>query len=410
MNFETAAVHAGSIKDSTGATHAPVYQSASFAYEKAGEIESVFQGKKFGYVYSRISNPTVTAFELRMNALEGGIGAIATSSGMSAIATTAFTLAENGSEIVASKSLFGGTYLFFKEIMESSGVKVIYADFNSVDDIEKSISERTRFLFLESISNPKLEIYDLKKISETARKYNLPLVVDNTVTTPYLWRAKDLGADIIIHSATKYITGNGTAVGGVLIDTGNYKWNSHPSTKIKSQLGKAGPFAFIAAARSKVYQHLGFAPAPQNVFFHQLGLETLALRMERHCSNALKLAEFFKEQPGIKSVNYPGLNDNRYRQTGLRQFGDRYGGLLTVELDCREKCFDLIDNLKYAKNLANIGDTKTLIIHPESTIYSNCGDDEKSNAGVNSRLLRISVGIEYINDIIEDFSSALEKI
>ncbi len=281
---------------------------------------------------------------------------------------------------------------------------------NSLDEIEKSINDKTCLIFLESISNPKLEIYDLKKVSDLGHKYNLPVVTDNTLTTPYLWRAKEYGADVIIHSATKFITGNGTAIGGILIDTGNYNWGLHPSPKIKSFVEKAGSLAFIAAARSKVYQNFGFTPAPQNVFFHLLGLETLALRMEKHCLNALKLAEFFLKHPKIKSVNYPGLKDYRYYQLAKNQFKNRFGGLITIELNTKEDCFRLIDNLKYTKNSANLGDCRTLIIHPESTIYSNCSHEEKDNAGVTPYLVRISVGIENIEDINEDFSNALDKI
>lgn len=411
VKFETRALHTGIIPtDKTGATMPPIYQTAAFAYTSAAEIEDVFRGKKFGYVYTRITNPTITSFELRMNELENGVGALATSSGMAAIAVVAFTLAEAGSEILASRSLFGGTYHFFSDILESAGIAVRYADFTSVDELENKINDKTRFLFLESISNPKLEIYDVRKISTIARKHHIPLVVDNTIATPYLWCAKDFGADIVIHSATKYITGNGTAVGGILVDTGNYKWENHASPKVKEFIAKAGPFSFLAAARSKVYQNFGFTPSPQNAFLHLVGLETLALRMEKHCKNAQHLAEFFAIHKKVKTVNYPGLKDNPFHETGKNLFGNRYSGILTIELASKEECFRLIDNVRYAKNLANIGDTRTLIIHPDSTIYSNCSEEEKRNAGVTEKLLRISVGIEHFEDILEDFSHAFEKI
>ncbi len=411
MEFETKAIHTGFVKEEKfGATFVPIYESASFAYDKAEDLYEVFDGKKFGYIYSRISNPTVTAFELRMNALEEGIGAIATSSGMSAIATAVFTLTENGDEIISSDSLFGGTYLFFNEIMNKYGVKINYVNINDIHYWKKLINQKTKLIFLESISNPKLEIPDLKIISDTAKEFNIPVVVDNTVSSPYLWRAKYFGADIIIHSATKYITGNGTAIGGILIDTGNYNWKKSSIEKIRDMSLKAGNFAFLAIARSKIYQNAGFALSPFNAFLHLIGIETLPLRMEKHCENALKLAQVLQTNIKISLVNYPGLNNNLFYEIGKKQFNNKFSGLLTFFLNSKEECFKFINNLKLAKNLANIGDTRTLVIHPDSTIYINCTPEEKRLAGVNEKMIRVSVGLENINDIIEDFNQSLEKI
>jgi O-acetylhomoserine (thiol)-lyase len=412
LEFETKAIHSGIEKgNNTGsATSVPLYQSAAFSFNTAEELQEVFEGKRFGYVYSRISNPTTTAFELRLNALEEGLGAVATASGMAAIATVIFALTEQGDEIISSESLFGGTYLFFNEVIKKYGVKINYVDLNNLDSLKRAINNKTKLIFLESLSNPKLEIPNLKLISEIANENNIPVVVDNTLTTPYLWRSKYFGADIIVHSATKYITGNGTAIGGILVDTGNYNWKNSSVNTIKELSKKAGNLAFLSVARSKIYQNIGFTPAPFNVFLHILGLETLQLRMEKHCSNALDLSGHLKQHKKVTGVNYPGLKENKFYSVGKEQFGNKFSGLLTFSLESKQACFKFINNLKLAKNLANLGDTRTLVIHPDSTIYLNCTEEEKRLAGVHENLIRVSVGIENIKDIIDDFNQSLEKI
>lgn len=412
MEFETKAIHSGLDKgNNTGAaTSVPLYLSAAFSFNTAEELSEVFEGKRFGYVYSRISNPTITAFELRLNALEEGLGAVATASGMAAIATVIFALTEQDDEIISSESLFGGTYLFFNEVIKKYGVKIKYADLNDLDSLKRAITNKTKLIFLESLSNPKLEIPNLKLISVIAKENNIPVVVDNTLTTPYLWRSKYYGADIIVHSATKYITGNGTAIGGILVDTGNYNWKNSPVNKINEMSKKAGNLAFLSVARSKIYQNIGFTPSPFNVFLHILGLETLQLRMEKHCSNAIDLAGHLKQHKKVTSVNYPGLKENKFYSIGKEQFGNKFSGLLTFSLESKHDCFKFINNLKLVKNLANLGDARTLVIHPASTIYLNCTEEEKKLAGVHENLIRVSVGIENINDIIDDFNQSLEKI
>ncbi|MFA3783527.1 O-acetylhomoserine aminocarboxypropyltransferase/cysteine synthase family protein [Melioribacteraceae bacterium 4301-Me] len=412
MDFETKAIHIGLNQENKfgSATSVPLYQTAAFSFNTAEELQEVFEGKRFGYVYTRISNPTITAFELRINSLEEGIGAIATASGMAAIASVIFALTEQGDEIISSESLFGGTYLFFNEVVSKYGVKINYVDLNNIDSLKKLINNKTRLIFLESISNPKLEIPNLKLISNVAKEHNIPVVVDNTLTTPYLWCSKYFGADIIVHSATKYITGNGTAIGGVLIDTGNYNWKDSSVNKIKEQSKKTGNLAFLSVVRSKIYQNIGFSPSPFNVFLHLLGLETLHLRMEKHCSNALALSEYLKNHKKVVDVNYPGLKGNKFHLVGKEQFNNKFSGLLTFSLESKQACFNFINNLKLVKNLANLGDTRTLVIHPDSTIYINCTQEEKKSAGVSDNMIRVSVGLESINDIIEDFSQSLEKI
>ncbi len=411
MKFETRAIHTGTDTVRTGCSTVPsINQNVSYHYESPEEFQEVFAGCRPGYVYSRIANPTVTAFEQRMTALEEGLGAIATSSGMAAITTVILTLAENNGEVLASKSLFGGTYLLFNEVLRQCGITVRYVDVKNVEEVKTSVSERTACLFIESISNPKLEVADVLSLSNIMTSFNIPIVIDNTVSTPYLWKAKEFGADIIVHSATKYITGNATAVGGVLVDTGKFNWSTNKSGKIKEAYEKYGPFAFLSVARSKVYQNIGVAASPMNAFFHLLGLETLGLRMERHCSNAVGLALYLSTHPKVKKINYAGLKDHPSYPFVIKQFNGKASGLLTFELGSKDDCFKVIKNLSLAKNVANIGEVRTLIIHPDSTIYCRCSDTEKSMAGVNPQLIRVSVGIEDLSDIVEDFEKALQSL
>lgn len=410
--FETKAIHSGiNPARHLGATSVPIYETSSFAYDTAQELADVFEGKMQGHVYSRISNPTVSAFEERMNSLENGTGAIATSSGMAAIATILFSLTSQGDEIVTSRSLFGGTFLLFSKIFEKYGIRFVFVDPLDPEELQSAFSDRTRAVFLETIGNPKLDVPDIGLVSDLAEKYDVPLVVDSTLTTPYLLKAKEFGVSLVLHSTTKYITGTGSTIGGVIVDLGNFDWSSCKSGSIRTTAGKVrGGLAFLAVARKEVLQNTGCCLSPFNAYLHSIGLETLALRMERHCSNALELAEFLSEHPGVPAVNYPGLRDNRCFATAEKQFGGRFGGLLTFRLGSREKCFRLIDSLKIAKNLANLGDAKTLIIHPASTIFCDCTDEEMNQAGVSEDLIRVSVGIEATNDIIRDFDQALKEV
>lgn len=406
----TKALHTG-LNSEKGASVTPIYQTAAYIYDTAESLSGVFDGKEAGHVYSRISNPTVLSFEQKMNALEGGVGAVATSSGMSAISACIFCLTKSGDEIISSKSLFGGTLDFFNKIIMKYGVKVNYVNTCDISAYKKTITDKTKLIFLESIGNPKLDIPDIKKISEIADKRNIPLIVDSTFASPYLFNAKKAGASIVIHSATKYLTGNGTTIGGIIIDTGNFGWNKFVSDEFNEIAKKVHrKFIFLAAIRMNINQNVGVCMSPFNAFIHNLGLETLALRMERHCTNALKLAEFFNQHPKILKVNYPGLKDNIYHETAKKMFNGKYSGMLTIELESREKSYRLIDSLMLVKNMANIGDAKTLIIHPASTIYHSFSEYELSEVGINERLLRISAGIEETEDLIRDFSAALNKI
>ena len=411
MNFETKAIHAGAVPDrSTGAAALPLYESAAFAYPTAKMLESVFAGKEFGYVYSRIANPTVTAFEQKMTALENGLGSLAVSSGMAAIATTIFVLAGPGDEIVASKSLFGGTLSLLNGRVKRQGIRTEYVDSTNIAAYESAITEHTRLIFVETIGNPKLDVPDIAAIAKIARTRNIPLVVDGTLSTPYLFRAKDADAALVVHSATKYITGNGTAIGGVIVDCGTYDWSKSPSSVIRTVAEKAGAAAFLAVARKEIVTNTGNCLAPLNAFLHHLGLETLSLRMRCHCENAKAFANHLLNHPKVTSVNYPGLSSNPDHKVAVRQFNGLFGGVVTITLGSPDAARACIDNLRLAKNLANIGDAKTLVIHPASTIYRDVPADEMRKAGVSDDMIRVSVGIESIDDIIVDFDAALVKV
>lgn len=411
-DFETIAIHSGcDPSQHQGATSIPIYETASFAYNTAEELADVFDGKKFGHIYSRISNPTVNAFEQKMKALEGGVGAIAASSGMAAISTVIFSLCGQGDEIVSSSSLFGGTLLLFNKIFQKYGVRIRYVNPIDTKAFQDALSPKTRLIFVETIGNPKLDVPDIEQIASLATEHNVPLIVDSTLTTPYLFQPKESGASIVVHSSTKYITGNGSTIGGVLVDLGTFDWKMHGTSEIRQMAKQYGSeLAFLSLARRQVLQNIGGCLSPFNAYLHCLGLETLALRMEKHCSNAMALAEFLKAHAKVIQVSYPGLKDSDQFDTANQQFRGRFGALLTFQLGSQKRCFQLIDHLQLVKNLANLGDAKTLIIHPASTIYHDCSQEEMAGAGVCEEMLRVSLGIENIDDIIEDFDQALREV
>jgi O-acetylhomoserine (thiol)-lyase len=407
--FETKAIHVGEgISTEWGATQTPLYQSAAFAHPGLEEIEEVFAGRRGGYLYSRIANPTVSVFEQRMAALEGGVGALASASGMAAIATVAFTLTRQGDSIVAGSSLFGGTLGLFDRVFGRYGVETRYVSPTDVDAVRDAIDGRTRLVFVETIGNPKVDVPDVQALAAVASERGVPLVVDGTLCTPYLFRARDHGAAIVVHSATKYITGNGSAVGGVLVDLGTFDWSAHPEPDLRETALKVGrELAFLGAARRVAQQSIGSSPSPMSAWLHAAGLETLALRMERHCSNAFALARALARHPGVAAVGYPGLEESPWHDAARRQFGGRYGALLTVRLGSRERCFRAGRALRLARITPNLGDARTLVIHPASTIYRDADERARLAAGAPDDLLRVSVGIETEADIVADFEQAI---
>jgi O-acetylhomoserine (thiol)-lyase len=409
-NFETLLIHGGLEPGPAGATTVPIVQSSAFAYATAEDLESVFRGRKPGQVYTRIGNPTTESLERRLTLLEDGIATIVTASGMAAITTAVLTILRSGDEILSSSSVFGGTFSLFRDTLSSYGIGVRFVDPLDIAAMRQGVNERTRLLFVETIGNPKLDVPDIAALAEIAREAKIPLMLDATVTTPWMARGKDLGADLVVHSTSKFINGNGSAIGGAIVDIGRFDWSGERYPHFAPFAKKFGRFAFTARARKLIHKDFGACAAPMNSFLLAGGIETLALRMERHCSSALRLAHFLDEHPKVSWVNYPGLPDSPFHEVAGRQFGKRYGALLTFGLACKESAFRFINALRLARNLANIGDAKTLVIHPASTICCDYTSEEKALMGVSEELVRVSVGIEAVDDIICDFAQALEQV
>ena len=410
MKPDTSSIHGGFAGDNnSGATAVPIYQTVSYAYKTAQELADVFDGKAPGYIYTRIANPTTSALEARLCELEDGIGCIATSSGMAAIASVVMGLVRTGDEIVAAAGIFGGTVSLFKNTLGRFGIKTNLIEASDTKQFARTVNKKTKLIFVETIGNPQMDVPDIPAITQIAHQANIPLIVDNTVTTPALFKPGDFGADIIIHSTSKFINGHGTAIGGVIIDTGNYDWANGPFEDIKELTQKVRQLAFLAHLRNLIYRDLGGCPAPMNSFLMLQGLETLSGRMAKHCENAEKLAKYLQDHPKVCWVNYPGLASSKFRSRVVKLFGGRGGGLLTFGLGNKQNAFRFIDSVKLAKNLANLGDAKTLVIHPSSTIFHEFSLEEQRQMGVTEDIIRVSAGIEDFEDIKNDFEQAIKK-
>lgn len=406
MKFATELLHGTTPDKSTGSTTSPIYQTSAYYQESAEDMEKIFAGRKPGFVYTRVNNPTIANFERRMAALEHGIGAVAFSSGMSAISMAIMNIVELGDEIVSSSGLFGGTSAFFNEL-KNLGINVKYVSENFPKNFANLITDKTKLIYVETIGNPKLDVADIKSLAELAHSKNLPLFVDNTVTTPYLIRPLDFGADVVIHSTSKMINGGGNSIGGIVICGKNFKWNREKFPKF-ADFAKFGNMSYIVRLRNIMLMNFGGCAAPFNVFLTEIGLDTLELRMQRSCDNAFKLAKFLSEQKNIQ-VNYPGLEANFYHRLAKTQFNDKFGTMFTLRLKSKENTFKFINSLKLALNVSNIGDARTLVIHPASTIYLHSPKDEKQISGITDDLIRVNVGLEDIEDLIADFSFALSQ-
>ncbi len=410
MNFDTSAIHSGLAQGQfAGASTVPIFQSAAHSYKSAQELADVFAGAAPGHIYARITNPTNFALEKRLADLEDGIGAIAAASGMAAISSVVLGLVRAGDEIITTNGIFGGTVSLFANTLSRFGIVTKFIDPRDADNFKNAITAKTKLIFVESLSNPALFIPDISEIAKTAKSANIPLVVDNTAATPYIFMPGDFGASIVVHSTSKFINGHGTAIGGAIIDTGNYDWLNGIFDDIRDKAGKAGNFAFLSHLRNLICRDLGGCASPFTSFLMLQGLETLGIRMEKHCDNARKLADFLNQCDDVAMVNYPGLAGNASFETANRLFGGRYGSLLTFGLGSREKAFKFIDSLTLAKNLANIGDAKTVVIHPASTIFHEFSDEKRIELGIADDMIRVSVGIENYDDIKEDFKNAIEK-
>ena len=408
MRPGTVAIHSGSVgADATGATAVPLYQSVSYAYRRAEDLAEVFRGAAPGYIYTRIANPTTAALETRLAELERGIGCIATSSGMAAIASVVMGLVQAGDEIVAAAGIFGGTISLFEKILRRFGVTTTLVDASDTAGFAEAVTKRTRLIFVETVGNPRMDVPDIRAIAAVAHRAGIPLVVDSTVTTPILIRPGEFGADIVVHSTSKFINGHGTAIGGAIVDTGNYDWSAGPFGDIAELSGTVRQMAFLVHLRHLIHRDLGACAAPMNSFLMLQGMETLSARMSGHCANAARLARFLGSHSKVAWVNYPGLEDSPYRDLAVAQFGGLGGGLLTFSLGSGARAFRFINALKLAKNLANLGDAKTLVIHPASTIFHEFDDERRREMGVTADMIRVSVGIEDFEDIQADFEHSI---
>ena len=427
--FETLQLHAGQVADPTTLSRAvPIYQTTSYTFNNAGHAAALFALQEFGNIYTRIMNPTNAVFEERIAALEGGVAALAVSSGQAAQFVALSTIAQAGDNIVSTSLLYGGTYNQFKVTLPRLGIDVKFVDGDSPEGFRSLIDSKTKALYIESIGNPRLNVPDIEAIAKVAHDHGIPLIVDNTFGTGgYLVRPFDHGADIIVHSATKWIGGHGTSIGGVIVDSGRFNWGNgkfpvftEPSPgyhglKFWDVFGSPGQFgniAFIIRARVEQLRDLGPALSPFNAFLLLQGLETLSLRVDRHSENALTLARWLKKHPSVEWVSYPGLDDHPYHANAKKYLRKGlFGGVLVFGVKGgRDAGRTLIDNLHLSSLLANVGDAKTLVIHPASTTHQQLNEKEQRESGVTPELVRVSVGLEHIDDIIEDFTIALDAV
>ncbi len=384
----------------------PVSQVTAFSYDSMEELEKVFSHKAMGYAYTRIGNPTLSAFEQKINELEGGIGAVSCSSGMSAISCALLALCESGDEIIAGKGLYGGTIDLFHDL-EKLGIHTHFAEVLNKETIESLVNEKTRAIFGEVISNPSLNVLDIREASEAAHKAGVPLLVDSTTATPYLVKPLSLGADIVIHSTSKYINGGGNSIGGIIVSGGSFSWDFEKFTAL-SEFKKYGKMAFLLRLRSDIWENIGGCMAPMNAFLSFIGSDTLGLRMERICENADALAHALDGEEDIE-VNYLTLSSHPYHEYVEKQLKGFGGGILTFRAGSKERAFKIIDNLKFALIASNIGDLRTLVIHPASTLYIHSGSKETEAAGVFDDTVRVSVGIEDKEDLVADFLNAVRE-
>lgn len=417
----TQALHAGhDAKNTQGTQAVPIYQTSSYVFNDSDHAANLFSLAEPGFIYTRLNNPTNDVLEQRLAALEGGVAAVATASGTSAIATTLMVILRTGDHIVASNSLYGGTYNLLANTLPRFGITTTFVDPDDPNEFSKAVKSNTRAFFAESLGNPKLDVIDLKAISDAAKKAKVPFVVDNTVASPALLNPIEHGANIVIHSLTKYLTGNGTSIGGVIIDAGTFNWGNgnypeftepNPSYHGLNYHEALGNIAFIAKVRIEGLRDLGSAPSPFNSFQTIQGIETLDIRMKKHSENALKLAAWLSTKKEVAWVNYPGLKTSKYNTLAQHYLPKGQSGIVTFGL---KKGFEagkkVADYTKLFSLLANIGDTKSLIIHPASTTHQQLDEEAQKSTGVTKDLIRLSVGLEDINDLIADLEAAFEQI
>jgi O-acetylhomoserine (thiol)-lyase len=420
QQFATLAVHGGQSPDpTTGSRAVPIYQTTSYLFQDADHAGRLFALQEFGNIYTRIMNPTTDVFEKRVAALEGGAAALATASGQAAETLTITTLAGAGDEIISSASLYGGTYNLFHYTLPRLGITVKFFDPDDFDGIRAAINDKTRAIYAETVGNPKLDVVDIEKLASIAHENRLPLIIDNTHPSPALTRPIEWGADIVVNSATKFLGGHGTSIGGVIVDAGKFDWAASgrfkeftepdPSYHGLSYIQAFGPLSFIIKARIQGLRDTGAALSPFNAFLFLQGIETLHLRLERHSQNALAVARHLEKHPGVEWVNYPGLESSPYHARAKKYLPNGQGALITFGIKGGyEAGKKLIDALQLFSLVANIGDAKSLVIHPASTTHQQLSVEEQADTGVTPELVRLSVGIEDIRDILADLDQAIE--
>jgi O-acetylhomoserine (thiol)-lyase len=418
--LNTVAVHGGQVPDpATNSRAVPIYQTTSYTFNNAEHAANLFALKEPGNIYTRLMNPTTDVFEKRVAELEGGIGGLATASGQAAITYSILNIAAVGDEIVSATSLYGGTYNLFHYTLPRLGIKVSFVDPSNPENFRKAITPKTKALYAESIGNPRGDVLDIEAVADIAHEHNIPLIVDNTLPSPYLLRPIEWGADVVVHSATKFIGGHGTSIGGIIVDSGNFDWSKgnfpllndpDPSYHGLAYTAALGPLAYILKARITLLRDIGAALSPYNAHQFLLGLETLHLRMERHSSNALQVAKFLESHLAVEWVSYTGLPTHPSYENVQKYLTKGAGAILTFGITGgREAGKQFIDNLELFSLLANVGDAKSLVIHPASTTHQQLTDEEQLATGVLPELIRLSVGIEDVQDLIEDLDQALKK-
>ena len=420
FGFGTLCLHAGAIPDpATGARAVPIYQTTSYVFDSADHAASLFNLQTFGNVYSRISNPTVSVFEERVAALEGGRAALAAASGQAAQMCALLTLVQNGDEIVSASTLYGGTYSQFDVMFRQFGIDTKFVDPDDPLNFRRAITPKTKVLYAETAGNPRINVLDIEAVAAIAKDAGIPLVIDNTFATPYLCRPIEFGADIIVHSATKYIGGHGTTMGGVLVESGKFPWGNGKfpgmTTASRGYHGVIfhetfGDFGYVMKARMETMRTLGPAMAPMNAWLLLQGLETLHVRMDRHVSNALAVARFLEQHPQVSWVNYPSLPSSKYYELACKYMPKGAGAIMTFGIKGGQQAgVRFIEGVQFLSHLANVGDAKTLVIHPASTTHRQLSEEEQVKAGVTPDMIRLSIGIEDLDDILWDIDQALTK-
>lgn len=424
MEFNTIALHGGQEVDSTHSRALPIYQTTAYLFDNTEHASNVFALKEAGNIYTRLGNPTTDVLEKRVAMLEGGIAALAVASGSAAVTYAILNIAQTGDEIVSSTALYGGTHNLFAHTFERFGIKTHFVNSDNPEDYEKAITEKTKLIFAEAVGNPKLGVLDIETLSKIAHKHNIPLIVDNTVPTPYLLRPIEFGADIVVHSATKFLGGHGTSIGGVIVDSGNFDWvksgkfdeftkpdESYNNMVYSEVFGKA---AYIARVRTQLLRDTGACISPFNSFLILQGIETLHLRMREHSKNALAVAKFLEQNENVSWVNYPGLEGNKKNYDLAQKYmpagqGALIGfGIKSKNGGGKEAGARFINNVKLLSHVANIGDAKSLVIHPATTTHSQLSTEARLESGVTDDFIRLSIGIEDVNDIIKDIDQALK--